>query len=203
MSDTYLHKKPTKFIKINRNLVINGIQQRSNSDLSDPQGITIKFPKIYNVRSIKLVNFQIPVPINSKVIMAAKNNNTLAFKLCLTDRIISSQTFTEDIETTITIPEGNYSPLQLRTVIETLIKVECTKATGIMFGTNNTFDFNCIFVKYNKINNRYYFGSQFPFEIDFSTGELYRLVGFEGRRYVSTAKSKLDLLQMFPHDGNQ
>ena len=202
MSDTHFHNKPKKYVKINRNLVINGLQNSIEKDLNNPNGIHIKIgDTLKKVESIKLINLQIPVPINSKVIMEGKNNNQLTFKMYVSGHMINDRLFDSDIGATITIPDGNYSPIQLRTVIEALIKTECVKITIERFGAINAFDFNCIFIKYNKINNRYFFGSQYPFEIDFSTGELYKLSGFDGRRYVSTAKSKLDLFQLFPHDG--
>ena len=96
---------------------------------------------------------------------------------------------------TVTIPDGNYTPRDLRVVLETLIFSAHTKAKETFISSTP------ISVKYNKIDNKMYFASLLPFSIDFSEGYFYKLIGYENKIYYGVGFKKTELFEKFPHDG--
>ncbi len=195
-NDMSMVKKPKKITKVTQEIIVNGFQNPypyststvqmdylSNNDLNDANGVNIKIPPVQNVESIKL-KFKFPVPTNAKVISAAKNNNSFSY------------TYSTFGKRTITIPDGNYTPRDLRVIFETLFFADHTLAKNA-FGESKT----PISVKYNKIDNKMYFASTETFSIDFSEGYLYKVIGYENKEYNASGFTKMALYQKFPHDG--
>ena len=198
-NDMAMVKKPKKLTKITQEIIVNGFQNPypyststvqmdylSNNDLNDANGVNIKIPPVQNVESIKL-KFKFPVPTNAKVISAAKNNNYFSYTY-----------HAVGVKRTITIPDGNYTPRDLRVVLETLFFADDAEKEGF-FSSDST---PPISVKYNKIDNKMYFASSVKsFKIDFSEGYFYKVIGYDNKEYESTKFSKIDLYRKFPHDG--
>lgn len=182
-NDMAMVKKPKKLTKVTQEIIVNGFQSSLNNDLNDANGVNIKIPPVHNVDSIKL-KFKFPVPTNAKVISAAKNNNSFSY------------TYHNFGKRKVYIPDGNYTPRDLRVVFETLFFADHTLAKNA-FGESKT----PIAVKYNKIDNKMYFASTETFSIDFSEGYFYKVIGYENKEYTATAFTKMALYQKFPHDG--
>jgi len=124
-NDMEMVKKPKKLTKLTQEIIVNGFQSSLNNDLNDANGVNIKIPPVHNVESIKL-KFKFPVPTNAKVISAAKNNNYFSY------------TYHEvGVKRTITIPDGNYTPRDLRVVIETLFFADDAAKEG-SFSSDST-----------------------------------------------------------------
>ena len=192
-NDMELTKRPDKFTKVSKEIIVNGLQKnpRLNFDLNDPNGVNMQFPPMHNVESVKL-KFKIPVPTNAKVISAAKNNNVFSYEIKGSEGYGIRE---------IIIPDGNYTPRDLRVALETLFFSDHALATYI--DNSGNVQETPISVKYNKIDNKMYFASNkvSGFDIDFSEGNFYKIIGYENEKYTSSTFSKLDLYKKFPHDG--